>query len=38
MQERLGHKSPRTTARHTHRTPPTLDIVHATSTALMADL
>jgi integrase/recombinase XerD len=29
MQELLGHKSPRTTARYTHLTPPTLDVVHA---------
>jgi integrase/recombinase XerD len=38
IQELLGHRSPRTTARYTHLTPPTLDIVHATITALMADL
>jgi integrase/recombinase XerD len=38
LQELLGHKSPRTTARYTPRTPPTLDIVHATINALMADL
>jgi integrase/recombinase XerD len=38
MQARLGHRSPRTTARYTHLTPPTLDVVHATITALMADL
>ena len=38
IQELLGHKSPRTTARYTHLTPPTLDVVHATITALMADL
>jgi site-specific recombinase XerD len=38
IQELLGHKNPRTTARYTHLTPPTLDIVHATITALMADL
>jgi integrase/recombinase XerD len=38
IQELLGHKSPRTTARYTHLTPPTLDIVHATINALMADL
>jgi integrase/recombinase XerD len=38
IQELLGHKSPRTTARYTHLTPPTLDMVHATITALMADL
>jgi hypothetical protein len=38
IQERLGHKSPRTTARSTHLTPPTLALVHAPSTTLMADL
>jgi site-specific recombinase XerD len=38
IQELLGHKSPTTTARYTHLTPPTLDIVHATINALMADL
>jgi integrase/recombinase XerD len=38
IQELLGHKSPRTTARDTHLTPPTLDMVHATINALMADL
>jgi integrase/recombinase XerD len=38
IQELLGHQSPRTTARYTHLTPPTLDVVHATTTALMADL
>jgi integrase/recombinase XerD len=38
MQALLGHKSPRTTARSTHLTPPTLDVVHATITARMADL
>jgi integrase/recombinase XerD len=38
IQELLGHRSPRTTARYTHLTPPTLNIVHATITALMADL
>ena len=38
IQARLGHRSPRTTARDTHLTPPTLDVVHATITALMADL
>jgi integrase/recombinase XerD len=38
IQELLGHRSPRTTARYTHLTPPTLDVVHATLTALMADL
>jgi len=38
IQELLGHKSPRTTARSTHLTAPTLDVVHATINALMADL
>jgi integrase/recombinase XerD len=38
IQELLGHQSPSTTARYTHLTPPTLDIVHATINALMADL
>jgi hypothetical protein len=38
IQELRGHRSPRTTARYTPLTPPTLDIVHATITALMADL
>jgi integrase/recombinase XerD len=38
IQELLGHQSPRTTGRYTHLTPPTLDVVHATITALMADL
>jgi site-specific recombinase XerD len=38
LQELLGHKSPSTTARSTHLTPPTLDIVPATINALMADL
>ena len=38
IQALLGHQSPRTTARYTHLTPPTLDVVHATITALMADL
>ena len=38
IQELLGHRSPRTTARYTHLTPPTLDVVHATITTLMADL
>jgi site-specific recombinase XerD len=37
-QERLGHKRPRTTARYTPLTPPTLDGIHATINALMADL
>jgi Phage integrase family len=36
--ERLGHKRPRTTARDTPLPPPTLESVHATSNALMADL
>jgi integrase/recombinase XerD len=38
IQELLGHNSPRTTARYTHLTPPTLDAVHATIATLMADL
>jgi integrase/recombinase XerD len=38
IQELLGHRSPRTTARYTPLTPPTVDVVHATITALMADL
>jgi site-specific recombinase XerD len=38
IQELLGHQSPRTTARYTHLTPPTLDVVHATIATLMADL
>jgi integrase/recombinase XerD len=38
IQELLGHQSPRTTARDTPLTPPTLDVVHATITTLMADL
>jgi integrase/recombinase XerD len=37
MQELLGPRSPRTTARYTPLTPPTLDVVHAPLTALMAD-
>jgi hypothetical protein len=37
-QARLGHNSPRTTARSTPLTPNTVDVVHATSTALRADL
>jgi integrase/recombinase XerD len=36
--ELLGHRSPRTTARYTHLTPPTWDVVHATIKALMAAL
>jgi site-specific recombinase XerD len=38
IQALLGHRSPRTTARYTHLTPPTLDLVHATISVLMADL
>jgi integrase/recombinase XerD len=38
IQARLGHKSPRTTARSTHLTPQTFDVVQATINALMADL
>ena len=38
IQALLGHKSPSTTARYAHLTPPTLDVVHATINALMADL
>jgi integrase/recombinase XerD len=38
IQELLGHKSPRTTARDTHLTPKTFDVVQATINALMADL
>jgi hypothetical protein len=38
IQELLGHKRPRTTARYTQLTPHTFDVVHATITALMADL
>jgi integrase/recombinase XerD len=38
IQELLGHKSPSTTARYPHVTSPTLDIMHATISALMADL
>jgi integrase/recombinase XerD len=37
IQALLGHTSPRTTARSTPLTPPPLDVVHATITALMAD-
>jgi integrase/recombinase XerD len=37
IQALLGHRSPRTTARYTHLTPPTWDVVHATIHALMAD-
>jgi site-specific recombinase XerD len=38
IQALLGHKSPSTTARYTHLTPKTFDVVHATINALMADL
>jgi integrase/recombinase XerD len=38
IQELLGPKSPRTTARYTPLTPPTLDVLHATINALLADL
>jgi len=38
MQEWLSHQSPSPTARDTHLTLPILDVVHATITALMADL
>ena len=38
IQALLGHQSPRTTARYTHLTAPTLDLTHATISALMADL
>jgi integrase/recombinase XerD len=38
IQELRGHKSPSTTARYTQLTAPTLDSVHATIKALMADL
>ena len=37
MQARLGHQSPRTTARYPHLTPPTWAVVHATIATLMAD-
>lgn len=36
MQARLGHRSPRTTARDTPLTPPTVDVGHAPITARMA--
>jgi len=38
IQERLGHKRPSTTARYTQLTSPTLDLMHATISALRADL
>jgi site-specific recombinase XerD len=38
IQELLGHNSPSTTARYTHLTPKTFDVVHVTINALMADL
>ena len=38
IQALLGHQSPRSTARYTHLTPRTLDVVHATIATLMADL
>jgi integrase/recombinase XerD len=38
IQELLGHKSPSTTARYTHLTSKTFDVVHATINVLMADL
>jgi integrase/recombinase XerD len=38
IQALLGHQSPRTTARYTHLTSNTFDVVHATINALMADL
>jgi integrase/recombinase XerD len=38
IQELLSHKSPTTTARYTHLTTKTFDIVHATINTLMADL
>jgi integrase/recombinase XerD len=38
IQALLGPQSPRTTARYTHLTSPTLDLTHATISALMAAL
>jgi hypothetical protein len=38
MHARLGHQRPRTTARETPLTAPTVDSVHATIKALMAAL
>jgi integrase/recombinase XerD len=38
IQALLGHKSPSTTARYTHLTTNTFDVVQATINALMADL
>jgi hypothetical protein len=38
MPARLGHRRLRTTARDPPLTPPTWAVVHATITALMADL
>jgi Phage integrase family len=38
IQDLLGHKSPSTTARSTHLTDKTFDVVPATIIALMADL
>jgi site-specific recombinase XerD len=38
IQARLGHQRPRTTARDTHLTANTFDVVQATINALMADL
>jgi integrase/recombinase XerD len=35
IQELLGHRSLRTTARDTQLTPPTWDVVHATINALV---
>jgi integrase/recombinase XerD len=38
IQALLGPNSPRTTARYTHLTPETFDVVHAAINALLADL